>query len=693
MSQNNEKTINPCSVAVVGKSLLFPVSLSPDAFWPNLLAMIIGDPHAGPFVTALEQWPFSEFITSQDLKNLKGFIMTSGILATGSLPAAGFEIPPEILKISDMLRVIPLCLANQALNDTRSFKKGLIKANRVRVVMEARTRNSELRQPIVDEQMQIWQKAMCKAGLGNEEMKKVAEAFAHLTDTVSAAQVSSVAHLDEMFARHHGFELISLTGKEPVPGCLSWLGKAVKELQGENADLVIAGGIDSVHHILARLSDSDAAPMPESRLHEGLAIVALRRLEDAQRDGDQVLAIISDVDNSSIGFVCPARKTETPAATSAAPAAASSSGNVSGRIASLVKFSRLPAADLVFDDTGNCQNLPFNNFNDDVANAAMASNKAISALLDWKRVRECWVRHTGSRRFFQDLLGVLCGTFVSRIVLQNPKAFAAVSARPVIYLANHQIGIESPLFMALSYAMTGLPIQAVAKPDHVDAWLSFLMAFAQDSLGEQQPFKLMYFDRQNPLGLIDSLKKSGPLDASLLVHVEGTRSMTADQPVAKMSSIFLDMAIEKGIPMVPVRFVGGLPKEATENRLDFPYENGKQDYIFGTPVLPEQLKSLPYGQRPRFIMDKINTLGPDKNEDVLLPPSREFAANTRFFVENLGLPKIQAMLFSILQAIDDPSEETAVLINAVQSGKLDLSRADFPPVLNKFITHLKTKFA
>lgn len=692
MSQNNEKTVNPCSVAVVGKSLLFPVSLSPDAFWPNLLAMIIGDPHAGPFVTALEQWPYSEFITTQDLKNLKGFIMKSGVLATGSLPAAGFVIPSEILKISDMLRVIPLCLANQALNDTQSYKKGLVPAGRVRVVMEARTRNSELRQPIIEEQILIWQKALGKAGLSTEDMARVTEAFAHLNDEGSVAAESSVAHLDEMFARHHGFQLGSPNGQEPVPGCLSWLGRAVKELQSENADLVIAGGIDSVHHVLTCLNNPDAAPIKGSRLHEGLAIIALRRHEDALRDGDQILAVISDVDGSSIGFVCPADKSEKNAESRPVPVA-STAGASSGRIASLVKFSRLPIADLVFDDAGNCQNLPFNNFNDDVANAAMASNKAISAFLDWKRIRECWVKHTGSRRFFQDLLGVLCGTFVSRIVLQNPKAFAAVSSGPVIYLANHQIGIESPLFMALSYAMTGLPIQAVAKPDHVDAWLSFLMAFAQDSLGDQQPFRLMYFDRQNPLGLIESLKKSGPLDSSLLVHVEGTRSLTADQPVTRMSSIFLDMAIEKGIPMVPVRFVGGLPKEATESRLDFPFDNGKQDYIFGTPVLPEQLKSLPYGQRPKFIMDKINTLGPDKNEDVLLPPSREFAANTRFFVENLGLPRIQAMLFSILQAIDDPSEETAVLINAVQSGKLDLSRADFPPVLKKFITHLKTKFA
>lgn len=642
MSQNNENKKNPCAVAVVGRSLLFPVSLSPQAFWPNLLAMLMGDVNAGPMVEALGKWPFNEFLTPDDFNNIKGFIKASGLFANGGFPADGFAIPAEILKISKVLQVIPLCLANQALNETISYKKDLIPAERVHVIIESGRQNPEDTSPPV-----------------------------------------------KMFAGHHGFKACEIIADAPVAGSLVWLGQAVKSLQAMAADLIIAGSAHSTHSILALIDGKLGSKPGKIRFIEGLGMLALRRLEDAERDGDQILAVISGVDSFSVELANP-QKVADKVVEVAKPSAAAIMPKL-GRLESLAKFARLSLSDIVEDASGKCLNLPFNSFRETAANNA--NDPVSSASLSWKLLRERWVTHTGSKRFFHDLLGVLCGTFISRVVVQSPAEFKAVTARPVIYLANHQIGIESPLFMAIAYAMTGLPVQAVAKPDHVDAWLSFLMAFAQDSLGDCQPFSLMYYDRQNPLGLIETLKNSAMHKASLLVHVEGTRSMSADQPVTKISSIFLDVAVAKDIVIVPVRFVGGLPQEPTASRLDFPYGNGKQDYLLGAPILPEQLRSLPYGQRPRLVMDRINNLGPGKTEDVLLPPNPEFEAKTKFLMQNVGLPKMQAMLFSILLNIDDPCEETAILIKAVQSGKIDLNRPDMPPVLKNFITHLKSKFA
>ena len=48
-------------------------------------------------------------------------------------------------------------------------------------------------------------------------------------------------------------------------------------------------------------------------------------------------------------------------------------------------------------------------------------------------------------------------------------------------------------------------------------------------------------------------------DASILVHVEGTRARVANAPVQRMSSIWVDLALASDAVMVPVRFTGGLP--------------------------------------------------------------------------------------------------------------------------------------
>ncbi|HNW34801.1 MAG TPA: hypothetical protein PKM25_07715 [Candidatus Ozemobacteraceae bacterium] len=652
------------------------MSVTSRAFWPNLLGLkgLMAD-------LAGAQWPFTEFLTVQDLKNLKGFVMKSGLLMSGSLPADGFEIPPEILKVTTVLPAVALFLAKQALDDTRSFQTGAIPAARVRVALETRAQNQVVRQFQAEMQRTLWLKALHAAGLSEEQQRAIRESVDRPATEVTSETDERPSHLKlaETFARHYGFEMCQVDDSSPLPGSLSWIAAAVRELQDGQADLVIAGGIDGVHAINALLNRQaeSASDLRNVRYCEGLGMIALRRFADAERDGDHIYAIISDVDASSIGFA--GREPPLPAELPTTPPAKAGGG----RIEQLARFARLSMTDIVEDGNGFCRNLPFNSLPED---------GSTNASLDWKRLRDCWVKRTGSHRFFHDLIGALCGAFVSRVVIQNPASFAAVADQPVVFLANHQIGLESPLFMAIAYGLTGLPVQAVAKPDHVNAWLSFLLDFAQDSLGDGHPFRLMYFDRQNPQGLINALKQEGRREASLLVHVEGTRGLTANQPVTRMSSIFLDMTIDKNIPVVPVRFVGGLPLHPIDERLDFPFDNGKQDYLIGKPILPGELKNLPYGQRPKYIMDLINNLGPGKGEDVLLPPCQAFGTKTRFFMETFGFPKMQAMLFAILQLIDEPCKETAQLITSAKSGKLDAASSDIPPVLKKFLGHVKTKF-
>ena len=74
-----------------------------------------------------------------------------------------------------------------------------------------------------------------------------------------------------------------------------------------------------------------------------------------------------------------------------------------------------------------------------------------------------------------------------------------------------------------------------------------------------------------------------------MVHIEGTRSFECRTPVQKMSGAFIDMAMKVNAPIVPVRFVGGLPADPLEKRTEFPVGMGTQDIWFGRPLLPAEL--------------------------------------------------------------------------------------------------------
>ena len=89
---------------------------------------------------------------------------------------------------------------------------------------------------------------------------------------------------------------------------------AVQELQLGDSDMVISGGVDTMNNIFMFMCFSktpalsptgDCRPFSDkadgTMLGEGLGMVALKRLEDAERDGDPIYAVINGIGSSSDG--------------------------------------------------------------------------------------------------------------------------------------------------------------------------------------------------------------------------------------------------------------------------------------------------------------------------------------------------------------------------------------------------------
>ncbi|MEE8524918.1 MAG: hypothetical protein V3T72_13370, partial [Thermoanaerobaculia bacterium] len=162
-------------------------------------------------------------------------------------------------------------------------------------------------------------------------------------------------------------------------------------------------------------------------------------------------------------------------------------------------------------------------------------------------------------------------------------------------------------------------------------------------------------------------------DRSVMVHCEGTRSLTCRQPVQKLSGAFLDAAVAAEVPVVPVRFAGGLPVEPLTERIDFPFGCGQQDVRIGRPLLPDELAGLDYGQRRKTVMAAINALGPSAAEEVPLPQDPEFAAAVDEWRRATGVPLANAILYRTLETVAGPCPETLRLREAARSGCLTIS--------------------
>jgi hypothetical protein len=104
-----------------------------------------------------------------------------------------------------------------------------------------------------------------------------------------------------------------------------------------------------------------------------------------------------------------------------------------------------------------------------------------------------------------------------------------------------------------------------------------------------------------------------------MVHVEGTRARSCREPVTRVSSVFTDLAVELNMPVIPVRFVGGLPVDPVPERLEFPFEGGQQDIVIGRPITPAELRELPLRERSRVVIEAIEGLRPQDEQPL---PSR-----------------------------------------------------------------------
>lgn len=273
------------------------------------------------------------------------------------------------------------------------------------------------------------------------------------------------------------------------------------------------------------------------------------------------------------------------------------------------------------------------------------------------------------------LYTVLYRRFVGKIVLEDAEDFRSLSTKPRLYLANHQVGIESILFVFVISALGESLVNIVAKIEHQQSWMSQLLSHIYSYPQVKNPELIFYFKRDNPLSmlqLLSDIKKAiKERGNSLLIHVQGTRSLSCRQPVNDLSAAFLDLALELDLPIIPVKFMGGLPVEPLDTRLEFPLNYTYQDYYLGKAIYPEALKTLDNLERKALVLEQLNQLGRHPSTSFPHPCDLNFAREVKLYRERTGVPEIQAVLYKLLEEIPHPTSEVSALLTGLHERLFD----------------------
>ncbi len=309
MTKQKEPRFSP--IAIVGASGLFPGSVGGQSFWRNILA-------GEDFMSEVpdNHWLIDDYYDPEPGKRGKIYGNRGAFLPKVDFDPMEFGMPPKQLSTTDTAQLLALIVANKVLEDASSVQFGKVSKSDISVILGVASATEMVGQMAARIQRPHWVKALRDAGIPESKVEEVCDG---IEATYPEWDESTFPGLLGNVVAGRIANRLDLGGANCVvdAACASSLGAVsmgFRELQSGSSDLVITGGVDALNDPFMFMCFSQTpalSPTGDCRpfsadadgtmLGEGIGMVAMRRLDDAKRDGDRIYAVISGIGSSSDG--------------------------------------------------------------------------------------------------------------------------------------------------------------------------------------------------------------------------------------------------------------------------------------------------------------------------------------------------------------------------------------------------------
>ncbi|BBZ77010.1 hypothetical protein MANY_23470 [Mycolicibacterium anyangense] len=297
-------------VAVVGMTAIYPGEPGLDGFWRTITTGrdAIGD-------VPPTHWLIDDYYDPDPKAVDRTYCKRGGFIEPVPFDPVKFGLPPNALPSTDSAQLLALIAARKVLDEaTRSGVQ--VDLDRVDIVLGVASTTELVVQMGSRMQRPVWRKALLENGLSESEADEICSDIA---DSYPAWQESTFPGLLGNVVAGRVANRLDLGGSNFVvdaacASSLSALQAALHRLYLHESDLVLTGGVDALNDVMMYMCFSktpafsptgDCRPFSDSAdgtiIGEGVGMLALKRLEDAERDGDQIHAVIRGLGSSSDG--------------------------------------------------------------------------------------------------------------------------------------------------------------------------------------------------------------------------------------------------------------------------------------------------------------------------------------------------------------------------------------------------------
>lgn len=298
-------------VALIGLGGLFPRSGNLREFWGNVVdaADCIED-------VPETHWRVDDYYDPDPGVPDKTYAKRGGFLPTVSFDPMEFGLPPNTLEVTDVLQLLSLVVAKQTLIDAGATDARRYDPSRTGVILGVTGANA-LSQPLSARlQTPVLKEVVRSCGLSDEDAEHIAAkfvaAFPPWEENSFPGMLGNV--VAGRIANRFNFGGINCTLDAACASSLAAVRMAASELVSGRADLMLTGGCDAENTILMYMCFSKTPAFSRNGLirpfdedsdgtliGEGIGMVALKRLADAERDGDRIYAVLRGLGSSSDG--------------------------------------------------------------------------------------------------------------------------------------------------------------------------------------------------------------------------------------------------------------------------------------------------------------------------------------------------------------------------------------------------------
>ncbi|MBW1958376.1 MAG: acyltransferase domain-containing protein, partial [Deltaproteobacteria bacterium] len=311
MNNTDNKIPKSLPVAIIGMGCLFPKSPGLKEYWRLLF-------HGEDAITEVPEthWLSEDYYDTDPKKPDHVYCKRGGFISPVSFDPTEFGIPPTSLEATDTSQLLGLVVAQKALENSGYGAEDNFNRDRTSVILGV-TGTQELVIPLGARLGHpIWRRALQDSGINPVKTEEVIQ---KISDSYVSWQENSFPGLLGNVVAGRICNRLDLGGTNCVidaacASSMSAIHLAVMELISGRSDMVITGGVDMLNDIFMHMCFSktmvlsptgDARPFSKNAdgtvLGEGIGIFILKRLDDAEKDGNRIYAVIKGVGVSSDG--------------------------------------------------------------------------------------------------------------------------------------------------------------------------------------------------------------------------------------------------------------------------------------------------------------------------------------------------------------------------------------------------------